>query len=57
MPRRGVRRTKLDLARRLLTGICFWTGLTPELSRVVQWRQNSGKLFLPLFCRNEAESA
>ena len=26
-------RTAYDLALRLLTGICFWTGLTPELSR------------------------
>ena len=32
-PGRGEGRANANLARRLLTGICFWTGLTPELSR------------------------
>ena len=32
-PGRGEGRTNTNLARRLLTGISFWTGLTPELSR------------------------
>ena len=32
-PRRGEGRTNTNLVCRLLTGVCFWTGLTPELSR------------------------
>ena len=32
-PGRGEERANTNLVSRLLTGICFWTGLTPELRR------------------------